>query len=165
MRFILKIILAVLFTGNICFAQQTGVKLSIDSVLTISSGDHKLLVYNFNTVYPPKGIDTNYKRSGFIHPLYTPHGQMLTRIQPPDHYHHYGIWNAWTHTVFEKDTVDFWNIKGHQGTVRFVKFTERYFGTEFAEFTALLEHVAFKKDGTEKVALNEWQTVRVYNPE
>ena len=162
----------VLVINSFSFAQQTKtkssqsiVKLTIDSVLTISSGDHKLLVYHFNTVYPPKGIDTNYKRSGFIHPLYTPHGQVLTRIQPPDHYHHYGVWNAWTHTVFERDTVDFWNIKGHQGTVRFVKFTKKYFGTEFAEYTALLEHVAFKKDGTEKVALNEWQTVRVYNLE
>ena len=90
---------------------QSLIKINIDSVLTISSGDHKLLVYQFNTVYPSKGVDTNYKRSGFIHPLYTLHGQVLTRIQPPDHYHHYGIWNPWTHTFFEGDTVDFWNIK------------------------------------------------------
>lgn len=181
-KFLQLLLLApVLITGSFSFAQksktnsrQSIVKLSIDSVLTISSGDHKLLVYHFNTVYPPKGIDTNYKRSGFIHPLYTPHGQVLTRIQPPDHYHHYGIWNAWTHTVFEKDTVDFWNIKGHQGTVRFVKFTSKYSGPKYAEYTALHEHVVFKKDarpddsvgrGTEKIALNEWQTVRVYNPE
>lgn len=144
---------------------QSLIKINIDSVLTISSGDHKLLVYQFNTVYPSKGVDTNYKRSGFIHPLYTLHGQVLTRIQPPDHYHHYGIWNPWTHTFFEGDTVDFWNIKGHQGTVRFVKFTSKYSGPKYAEYTALHEHVVFKKDGTEKVALNEWQTVRVNNPE
>ena len=168
----LMLLFPVLITGSFSLAQkskasssQSIVKLSIDSVLTISADGHKLLVYQFNTVYPPKGIDTNYKRSGFIHPLYTPHGQMLTRIQPPDHYHHYGIWSAWTHTVFEKDTVDFWNIKGHQGTVRFVKFTSKNSGAKYAEYTALLNHVAFKKDGTEKVALNEWQTVRVYNPE
>jgi len=126
-------VLVSFFAANtLCFAQQTktkqsksSVKLSIDSVLTISSGDQKLLTYQFKPVYPPAGQDTNYKRSGFIHPLYTPHGQVLTRIQPPDHYHHYGIWNAWTHTFFEGDTVDFWNIKGRQGTVRFVKFTSK----------------------------------------
>jgi len=156
---------------SFCFGQQqktrptaSSVKIKVDSVLTISSGDKKLLTYQFNTVYPPKGIDTNYKRSGFIHPLYTPHGQVLTRIQPPDHYHHYGIWNPWTHTFFEGDTVDFWNIKGHQGTVRFAKFTSQTSNSKFAEYTALHEHVVFKKDGSEKVALNEWQTVRVYNP-
>jgi len=156
---------------TVCFAQQaktkqskSPVKLSIDSVLTISSGDQKLLTYQFKTVYPPTGIDTNYKRSGFIHPLYTPHGQVLTNIQPKDHYHHYGIWNPWTHTFFEGDTVDFWNIKGHQGTVRFAKFTTQSTNKQYAEFTALHEHVVFKKDGSEKIALNEWQTVRVHTP-
>lgn len=132
--------------------------------LTIRNGSQNLLRYQFQTVYPPAGVDTNYKRSAFIHPLWTPHGQELTRIQPKDHYHHYGIWNPWTHTVFEKDTVDFWNIKGHQGTVRFAKFISQTNGPVFSEFEALHEHVVFKKDGTEKIALNEIQTVRVYKP-
>lgn len=99
---LLPILITVLITGSFCNGQKT--KIKVDSVLTISSGAMKLLTYQFKTVYPPKGIDTAYKRSGFIHPLYTPHGQVLTRIQPPDHYHHYGIWNPWTHTLFEKDT-------------------------------------------------------------
>ena len=164
------LIVPVLVSVNFCIAQQTKanpkslVKISIDTALTISSGAKKLLTYQFKTVYPPTGIDTNYKRSGFIHPLYTPHGQVLTRIQPEDHYHHYGIWNPWTHTFFEGDTVDFWNIKGHQGTVRFVKFTSQYSGPKYAEYTALHDHVVFKKDGSEKIALKEWQTVRVHDP-
>src|SRR5215207_7193237 len=128
----LNILIPVFLTGSFCFGQQVKtkqpkqiVKLTIDSALTISSGNKELLIYQFKTVYPPRGIDTAYKRSGFIHPLYTPHGQVLTRIQPPDHYHHYGIWNPWTHTFFEGDTVDFWNIKDHEGTVRFAKFTSK----------------------------------------
>ena len=148
--------------SNPSHAQQ--LRINIDSALTISLDSKPLLTYQFKTVYPLDGIDTNYKRSGFIHPLYTPHGQVLTRIQPPDHYHHYGIWNPWTHTVFENDTVDFWNIKGRQGTVRFVKFTSQTNNSKYAEYTALHEHVVFKTDGSEKVALNEWQTVRVHNP-
>jgi len=165
------LLVAVLFTASFSFAQQAKTKktkpvvhINIDSVLTITAGNKKLLSYQFKNIYPPQGIDTNYKRSGFIHPLYTPHGQVLTRIQPPDHYHHYGIWNPWTHTFFEGDTVDFWNIKGHQGTVRFAKFTSQISNKEFAEFTVLHEHIVFKKDGSEKVALNEWQTVRVHDP-
>ena len=165
----LLVLVPVFVASNLCFAQgvktkksKSTVKLSIDSVLTISSGDQKLLTYQFRTVYPPKGIDTNYKRSGFIHPLYAPHGQILTRIQAPDHYHHYGIWNPWTHTAFEGDTVDFWNIRGRQGTVRFAKFTSQKTTSKYAEYTALHEHVVFKKNGPEKIALNEWQTVRVH---
>jgi len=113
--------------------------------LTIRSGNKNLLRYFYKTAYPPAKIDTNFKRSGFIHPLWTPHGQELTRIQPPDHYHHYGIWNAWTHVYFEKDTVDFWNIKGHQGTVRFAKFISVSEGPVYSEYQALHEHVVFKK--------------------
>lgn len=167
LRTFVLLVAAVHITAGVCFAQkakESTIKLEIDSVLTISSGDQKLLTYQFKTVYPPKGIDTSYKRSGFIHPLYTPNGQVLTRIQPPDHYHHYGIWNPWTHTFFEGDTVDFWNIRGQKGTVRFAKFTSQNRQSKYAEFTALHEHVVFKKDKTEKVALNEWQTIRVYVP-
>ena len=162
---------AVLINAIPCVAQQSktnpatsGVQIEIDSALTISHLGKALLTYQFKPTYPPSGIDTNYKRSGFIHPLYTPHGQVLTRIQPPDHYHHYGIWNPWTHTFFEGDTVDFWNIRGRQGTVRFAKFTAQKSNSKYAEYSALHEHVVFKKDGTEKVALNEWQTVTVHAP-
>jgi hypothetical protein len=144
-------------------AQATQSKLENGS-LTIHSGDRNLLRYNFETVYPPPGIDTAFKRSGFIHPLWTPNGKILTRIQAPDHYHHYGIWNPWTHVLFEGDTVDFWNIKGRKGTVRFGHFVSITNGTLYAEYKTLHEHVAFK-NGKEKVALNELQTVRVYRPE
>jgi hypothetical protein len=135
-----------------------------DGALTVQHNNNNLLRYQFETVYPPAGIDTNYKRSAFIHPLWTPHGQVLTRIQPPDHYHHYGIWNPWTHTLFENDTIDFWNIKGKTGTVRFAKFISTVDGPVYTEFKALHEHVVFKQNGDEKVALNEIQTIRVYQP-
>jgi hypothetical protein len=136
-----------------------------DRELTIHEANKNFLRYSYKTVYPPSGIDTAFKRSAFIHPLWTPHGQVLTRIQAPDHYHHYGIWNPWTHVLFEGDTVDFWNLKSRKGTVRFRKFISVISGPVYSEFTALHEHVAFKKDGKEKVALNELQTVRVYKPE
>lgn len=136
-----------------------------DGMLTLQAGDKKLVNYCFKTIYPPSGIDTAYKRSGFIHPLWSPKGQVLTRIQPPDHYHHYGIWNPWTHVLFEGDTVDFWNIRGRQGTVRFADFVSRTEGDVFSEFQALQEHVVFKKDGGEKIALNELQSWRVYRPD
>jgi Methane oxygenase PmoA len=136
-----------------------------DGSLTIQSGKKDLLRYVYKTVYPPAGIDSAFRRSGFIHPLWAPHGQELTRIQPPDHYHHYGIWNPWTHVLFEGDTVDFWNIGGKKATVRFSKFISKTDGPVYAEFKALHEHVVFKKDGGERIALNEIQTVRVYKPE
>jgi hypothetical protein len=141
------------------------IKATMDSgELTIHDGARNLLRYIYKTVYPPAGIDTAFKRSAFIHPLWTPHGQVLTRIQAPDHYHHYGLWDPWTHVLFEGDTLDFWNLKERKGTVRFGNFVSVTNGDVYAEFQALHQHVAFKTNGTEKVALNELQTVRVYKP-
>jgi hypothetical protein len=135
-----------------------------DGALTIHKGTSNFLQYWFKTVYPPKGVDTAYKRSGFIHPLWSPHGQELTRIQPRDHYHHYGIWNPWTHVAYEGDTIDFWNINSKQGTVRFADFVSVENGPVFSEFGALHDHVVFKKGGGEKIAMKELQSVRVYAP-
>lgn len=133
--------------------------------LTLQAGNRNLIRYHDETVYPPKGIDTVFKRSAFIHPLWSPHGQVLTRIQAPDHYHHYGLWNPWTHVLYEGDTVDFWNLKAKQGTVRFADFLSVTTGNVFGEYAALHEHVVFSKEGQEEVALNEVQTVRVYVPQ
>jgi hypothetical protein len=135
-----------------------------DGILLIHKGSQNLLQYYYKTVYPPAGVDTAYKRSGFIHPLWAPKGQVLTRIQPPDHYHHYGIWNPWTAVEYEGEKIDFWNINSRQGTVRFANFTNIASGPVFAEYGALHEHVVFKKTGVEKVALNEVQSVRVFRP-
>lgn len=152
-------------TNSIASPKNTLVAVKDNGMLTIESGNKKLLRYYYGTVYPPAGVDSAYRRSGFIHPLWSPKGQVLTRIQPKDHYHHYGIWNPWTHVLFEGDTVDFWNIRGKQATVRFANFVSTTNGLVFAEFKAVHEHVVFKKDKTEKVAINELQTVRVYVPE
>jgi hypothetical protein len=134
-----------------------------DGSYTISSHNRKFLSYVHKKVDPPAGVDAAFGRSGFIHPLWAPHGQELTRIQPKDHYHHYGIWNPWTHVLFEGDTVDFWNLGSKQATVRFAKLISKTDGPVFSEFKVLHEHIVFKKDGGEKKALNEIQTIRVYN--
>ncbi len=136
-----------------------------NGTLIIHKGDQNFVQYYFKTVYPPEGVDSAYKRSAFIHPLWSPHGQELTRIQPPDHYHHYGIWNPWTHVRFEGDIIDFWNLNARQGTVRFANFVSVENGPIFSEFKALHEHVVFKKGGGEKTAINELQGVRVYAPQ
>ena len=136
-----------------------------DGHLIIRSGDKNLLQYNFKTMYPPKGIDTAFKRSGFIHPLWTPNGQSLTRINAPDHYHHYGLWNPWTKVQFEGELIDFWNLKDKKGTVRFANFVSINEGAVYADYQTLHEHVAFKKNGENKVALNELQSVRIYQPQ
>jgi hypothetical protein len=135
-----------------------------DGKYTIHLARQELLTYQAALMFPPPGVDTAFKRSGFIHPLCTPHGQVLTQVQPKDHYHHYGIWNPWTRVLFEGDTIDFWNLGDKQGTVRFSKLTKKYEGPVFSGYEVLQEHVVFTKEGSERVVLEELQEVRVYRP-
>ena len=69
----------------------------------------------------------------------------------------------WTKTKFEGKEVDFWNLGGGQGTVRFVKFLSTTSGPVYGGFQAEQEHVALKTSEGEKVVLKETWDVRVYN--
>ncbi len=111
---------------------------------------------------PPEGYSDLYLRSGFIHPVYSPDGRMVTDSFPPDHPHHMGVWTAWTRTRFEDRQVDFWNAHVEQGTVRFAAFDTFFAGPVFAGFKARHEHVDFTAPGGEKVALDEVWDVRAW---
>lgn len=134
-----------------------------DGALTIRDHDHPVLQYHYATVYPPAGVDSAFRRSGFIHPAWSPEGKVLTGIHPKDHYHHFGIWNPWTDTEFEGKTVDFWNIAKKTGTVRFVHFISQTQGAVWGGFKALQAHVVL--GATEKNALNEVWDIRAYSGE
>ena len=62
-----------------------------DQAITLTCEGKKILRYHHAEQEVPPGVDPLYRRSGFIHPLWSPEGRVLTGIQPPDHYHHYGI--------------------------------------------------------------------------
>ena len=135
-----------------------------DGSLTIENETRNLVRYVYKTVMPPVNVDTAFKKSGFIHPLWSPGGQVLTRIQAPDHYHHYGIWDSWAHTMFEGDSIDFWNLRDKKGTVRCANVLSATGGSVFGQIQVLEEYVVFKKNRTNKVAIKQMETVRVYQP-
>jgi hypothetical protein len=161
--------LCILVTGLIGFQTlscQHGPTLIKDEAKTIISiGDQPVVSYVHSETLPPEGVDPIFRRSAYIHPLYSPGGELLTRIQPPDHWHHYGIWNPWTRTSFGAYKVDFWNLGDKQGTVRFAEYLDTKEQKDKAGFRVRHEHIYFKKDGSEAVAMNEiWKvTVKPLN--
>jgi hypothetical protein len=136
-----------------------------NGALVIRSANKKVLQYNYRTQYPPAGVDSSFKRSGFIHPLWSPNGNVLTQINPPDHYHHVGIWNPWTDVIFQGKKVDFWNIGDKKATVRFARFIAQEKGAVYGGFKALQEHVVLNHPaaGRETIAMNEVWDIRVFN--
>jgi hypothetical protein len=93
-----------------------------------------------------------------------PEGHVLTNVQPADHYHHYGIWNPWTRTVFEGRSIDFWNLAEGEGTVGNSGILSTYSGELFAGFRVHHDHVDLQAPEGEKTALNETWEVRAWMP-
>jgi len=123
--------------------------------LQLTLGQIPVLSYRYEMNYPPDGVDSIYKKSGYIHPVLSPQGDTLSRIQPPDHYHHYGIWGPWTHTRIDGQQVDFWNLGDGKGTVLFQKFINTESGDVFASFNAAQEHIDLLTQDEPQTALNE----------
>jgi len=81
---------------------------------SILEGDQRILQYNYRTVQPGEALDlvgeANLKyaqpRSNYIHPLYGPDGEALTKDWSPDHPHHRGIYWAWPEVDFGDERGD-----------------------------------------------------------
>jgi len=131
-----------------------------DDQISLKEGTQDILVYHKSEMEPPKVAGEKYRRSGFIHPLKTPNGGVVTGIHPDDHYHHMGIWHAWVKTQHGNDQPDFWNIGKGGGLVRFSKVTDRIRDDGKVGFKAEQEQVAFKGESKkETVVLKEEFTV------
>ncbi|RRQ49787.1 hypothetical protein DZC72_04130 [Maribacter algicola] len=134
-----------------------------NGTLTLSIGKEPRVGYKYGMHYPPNGVDSIFKKSGFIHPLITPSGDTLTRINPPDHWHHYGIWGPWTHTRIDTVRVDFWNIGDGNGTVLHKEFKDESNGQVTSSFTAVQEHIDLKTENSPQIALEEELEVKIWN--
>jgi hypothetical protein len=142
-----------------------------DRTIEVRFVDKPLLRYNKAHVEPPEGVNPRYGRSAHIHPVWTPGGAIVTDELPPDHLHQSGIFLAFTKTQFEGRDVDFWNLAGGKGRVRFKERGQLSGGTVFGEFQVTHEHVDLTAgdDNSEigktggKVALVEQWDVRIWN--
>lgn len=144
---------------NIITTEVTSQKIILNKVSS------EILHYQKGLIYPPAGVDSSYKRSGFIHPLISPSGNVLTRVSPPDHYHHVGIWNPWTKVKIGDHVTDFWNLYEKQGTVRFAGVNSIVNGTVFGGFLVKQDHIDFQGDKPEELVINETWDVRAWNTE
>ncbi|MFC2099082.1 DUF6807 family protein, partial [Bacteroidota bacterium] len=130
--------------------------------ITLSSNGNKILSYRYATTEAPEGADYLFRKSAYIHPLYTPTGNILTRIQPPDHYHHYGLWAPWTLVQIGTKVIDTWNLSLGEGTVRFGGLLSTTSGQVYCGFRVHQEHVDFTSSGGDQVVFNEILEVKAF---
>ncbi|WP_194778523.1 DUF6807 domain-containing protein [Pararhodonellum marinum] len=144
------------------FSQKINLEESVTG-FHFKSEDQLLLTYQKAVAQVPDGVKEEFSKSGFIHPLNSPSGQTLTRIQPPDHYHHYGIWGPWTKTTIEGRAVDFWNLGDGTGRVDFGKLISKKTNKDFAEIGVRQNHMDLLAPSGPQLALEEDLTIRLWN--
>jgi hypothetical protein len=110
---------------------------------------------------PRPGIDPKYKRAGYLHPVLTPSGKVVSDDYPAQHIHHHGIWAPWTKTKFQGRTPDFWNMGEKTGTVEFVQLDRTWSGPVDGGFVAWHRFVDLSAP-TPVTALNETWQLTVY---
>jgi hypothetical protein len=124
----------------------------------------EVLTYNGPKTPLPAGFEPQYQRGGYISPVYTPSGKLVTDDYPPNHKHHHGIWSPWTATRFEGRSPDFWNMGQKTGTVEFVKFGPVAPPDDGSlTFTTFHRMVDLTAKPDPKAALNERWNVTVYD--
>ncbi|MDP6545331.1 MAG: PmoA family protein [Phycisphaerae bacterium] len=85
-----------------------------DQHLEILDGDKCVLRYNFRNVPVPKTAKGKYAvaRSDYIHPLYGPGGEVLTKDYSPEHPHHRGLYWAWPEVFYKSQKRDLHALQG-----------------------------------------------------
>ena len=119
------------------------------SEISIYRDESKVLTYNIVSPPVPEGISSVYRRSGFLHPVSSPKGRVVTATFPFDHPHQHGVFSAWVKTHYGDRSVDFWNLAGGTGRI----FHERVVST-FATENSLGFEVDLIHRATESPAID-----------
>ncbi len=127
------------------------------SKISLADGGRVVMTYNADLIPSPDADAPWFKRSGFIHPVYTPGGRVVTEGFPADHLHQHGLMFAWTSSVYDGRPVDFWNSKLQAGHVEHVETIH----ADDDVIQVRLQHVD-DTSGKPIVVLNEtWELTRV----
>ena len=107
---------------------------------------------------PPADSPSYYRRSGFIHPLYSPNGSVLTDDFPAGHAHQHGVFMTWVNTTFRNQKLDFWNQHQKTGTVAHAEVISIEEGPVFTRIKTKLRHLSL----VHGPVLEEVWTITVY---
>jgi methane monooxygenase PmoA-like len=144
--------------------EQEPVKVARDGKkLKVTAGDKRLLEYQAEPgEFPRDNIKPIFRRGGYLHPIYSLSGKVITDDFPPNHIHHHGVWFSWSLAEFEGRVTDFWNMGDGKGHVEFAALGQNWSGPVHGGFTTKHRYIDLT-GGAPKTALNEDWEVRILN--
>lgn len=110
---------------------------------------------------PRPDLNPLFLRGGYLHPLTTPAGKVITDDYALNHLHHHGVWMAWTKTRYDNREPDFWNMGQGKGKVDFVSLENTWSGPIEAGLIAKHQYTDLTGPSPIKV-LDETWNVHVY---
>jgi hypothetical protein len=105
-------------------------------------------------------MDPRYQRSGFLHPVASPSGRVVTAAFPVDHPHQHGIFTAWVQTTWNDRTIDFWNLAGGTGRVLHQRIRTTFDDGKTVGFEADLIHRA-EQDPVVDILREHWKITAI----
>jgi hypothetical protein len=95
--------------GVLAVQTPDGVKLTLDG--------KPILSYQTQRQPSRKAIAPAYSRNGYLHPLYSPAGVVVTDDYPEDKPYQHGIWSGWQKVESKASHPDFWDTSLGKGRV------------------------------------------------
>jgi hypothetical protein len=111
---------------------------------------------------PRENLDPEFLRGGYLHPIFSPSGKIVTDDYALNHLHHHGVWTAWTKTSFDGREPDFWNMGQGKGKVDFSSLISYWHGSVQSGFSSHLKHTDLTS-GSPVNVLDEIWNVRAYS--
>ncbi|KEO71774.1 DUF6807 domain-containing protein [Anditalea andensis] len=128
----------------------------------LATTEGKPILFYQSKVTGPEGNHAEYyNRSGFIHPLYSPAGKILTDGFPKGHTHQNGIFNAWTNTTYDGEHLDFWNRQKGLGTIQHEKSITVHPGKISGKMVTIIRHISLLHG---PIIEEKW-TIKIYGTE
>jgi len=109
----------------------------------------------------PAGMARSLLRGGYLHPVYTPGGALVTDDYAESHRHHHGIWTAWAKSSFEGREIDFWNMDDGTAKVDFDALLSTWQGPVHAGLAARHLFVDLSGPAPETALVESWR-ITVY---
>ena len=143
-------------------SQQTVSVADNGQALVLANRGRPVLHYQHVTMASPVKDKPFHARSGFIHPVLTPAGKVLTDPMPADHLHQHGIMFAWRNTEFEGRSVNFWEDAAREGRISHSEIIDQCSGPVFGQFAVRIRHTDLTAPEGDKDVLSEVWRVRAY---
>lgn len=107
MRLVFPVLLALAAAGS-APADLSWTDHPDQGTVTIREDGREVLAFRYGD-QSRDGVDPQYTRSGYIHPLYGLDGTVLTDDFPSDHYHHRGVFWPWPNVNVRGQSVQTWH--------------------------------------------------------